>query len=144
MVRAKKTELNEGEIETRSLLESFQQKFKEDLTEMEKAKREFSASFSKKLIEHLKSVLPDAFVLDMRATDFVATIKNDNEEAAMKTPVGTSKPFKSVETPSGVKLQIPNTISTRVDGGGAVLKSRVPRLGEVLFSLHGTPVLVEK
>jgi len=122
------------------------------LSELEKAKREFSAAFTRELLAKLDSVVPSR-VLEMRAADFVKTMENgDDLESQMvepmemsmklKTPIGSKHPFKSVKTPSGVRMQIPATISTRVDG--AVLKSRDPRKGEVLFSMHGTPVLIEK
>uniref|UniRef100_A0A183BJU0 Fibronectin type-III domain-containing protein n=1 Tax=Globodera pallida TaxID=36090 RepID=A0A183BJU0_GLOPA len=150
MVRPKRQLAPEKKAEVENLLHETKEKFKMDLRELEMAKRQFSTAFVGAMATELPKIFPKE-VLDMRLNDFIKQLDdqaydfNDepDQEGTSKgttaTPAFPRRPltYKTMRTPAGLSIKVPSCITPKVEGSMA----RTGKRGEVLFSVHGTPVM---
>uniref|UniRef100_A0A914HIJ5 Borealin C-terminal domain-containing protein n=1 Tax=Globodera rostochiensis TaxID=31243 RepID=A0A914HIJ5_GLORO len=151
MVRPKRQLAPEKKAEVEKLLLETKGKFKMDLRELELAKRQFSTAFVGAMATELPKIFPEE-VLDMRLNDFIKQLGDQaydfNDEpdqegtskgATAATPAFPRRPltYKTMRTPAGLSIKVPSCITPKVEGSMA----RTGKRGEVLFSVHGTPVM---
>ncbi|KAI3422148.1 hypothetical protein GPALN_012681 [Globodera pallida] len=152
MVRPKRQLAPEKKAEVENLLHETKEKFKMDLRELEMAKREFSTAFVGAMATELPKIFPKE-VLDMRLNDFIKQLDDqaydfndepDQEGTSKGTTATPAFPrfrrpltYKTMRTPAGLSIKVPSCITPKVEGSMA----RTGKRGEVLFSVHGTPVM---
>uniref|UniRef100_A0A915DD20 PDZ domain-containing protein n=1 Tax=Ditylenchus dipsaci TaxID=166011 RepID=A0A915DD20_9BILA len=113
-----------------------------DLADLEKAKRNFCSAYVDAMMVEFEKSVPE-HLLNMKASEFVHSIKEaDNNMAEQMNELEISGEDSSIQVYDDSKwcgLEHPSMITPRVDG--PVIRSRQSRVGEVLFSVNGTPVM---
>ncbi|KAL3088809.1 hypothetical protein niasHT_023157 [Heterodera trifolii] len=150
MVRQKHNFSAEKMAELDKLISETKVKFDNDLKELELAKRHFSLDFVERMETEFAKIFPEE-VLNMKLTDYVKHLEahanevaknSDKEGGTVKgtasTPAFPRRPitYKTMKTPAGLNIRVPSCITPKVETGTA----RACKFGEVLFSMHGTPV----